>query len=93
VIPQRHSTHYFDMTAAEKQDLWQLVEEVTALIRERYQPDGFNIGFNVLPAGGQTIFHTHVHIIPRYAGDVEDPRGGVRGVIPGKQRYEGGAHV
>jgi diadenosine tetraphosphate (Ap4A) HIT family hydrolase len=56
------------------------------LISER-NPDGFNIGINVGPAAGQTIFHAHLHLIPRYVGDVENPRGGVRGVIPAKKDY------
>ena len=52
-----------------------------------YHPDGYNIGVNCGEAAGQTIFHVHVHLIPRYKGDMEDPRGGVRGVIPEKQIY------
>ena len=50
-------------------------------------PDGYNIGINIGPAAGQTVMHVHIHLIPRYVGDMDDPRGGVRGVIPGKQSY------
>jgi len=57
------------------------------LIQKRFNPDGFNIGINVGEVAGQSIFHVHVHLIPRYKGDVENPRGGVRGVIPSKQNY------
>ena len=57
------------------------------LLDEKYSPDGYNIGINCGEAAGQTIFHVHVHLIPRYAGDVEHPRGGVRGVIPAKRNY------
>jgi len=53
----------------------------------RFNPDGFNVGINVNEVAGQTIFHVHIHLIPRYKGDVENPRGGVRGVIPEKQSY------
>ena len=55
------------------------------MLDEQYQPDGYNIGVNSGEAAGQTIFHVHVHLIPRYDGDMEDPRGGVRGVIPNKR--------
>ena len=63
------------------------IARAKAEIEEHYAPDGYNIGFNVGEAGGQTVFHLHIHVIPRYAGDVEDPRGGVRKVIPGKAAY------
>lgn len=56
-------------------------------IDERFHPDGYNIGINVNEAAGQSVFHVHMHIIPRYKGDVPNPKGGVRGVIPGKQSY------
>ncbi|WP_345257242.1 HIT family protein [Flaviaesturariibacter amylovorans] len=87
VIPKRHSEHYFKLLPSEKAAVWNLVDDAVALARERYQPDGFNVGFNVMAAGGQTVFHTHVHIIPRYHGDVDLPAGGIRHVIPGKGSY------
>ena len=52
-----------------------------------YSPDGYNIGINTEECSGQTVFHTHIHIIPRYKGDIDNPRGGVRGVIPNKKDY------
>lgn len=56
-------------------------------IDEWFPPDGYNIGVNVNEAAGQSVFHVHMHLIPRYKGDVKNPKGGVRGVIPDKQKY------
>ena len=67
-------------------------DEVCPLIQERFSPDGFNIGVNIGFTAGQTIMHVHVHLIPRYKGDVSDPVGGVRNVIPGKGNYLRKAH-
>jgi diadenosine tetraphosphate (Ap4A) HIT family hydrolase len=64
-----------------------LLREAKALLDGELHPDGYNIGVNVGPAAGQTVMHLHVHLIPRYAGDVEDPRGGVRGAVPEKRVY------
>lgn len=64
-----------------------LADDVKRIVDEKYHPDGYNIGINVGEAAGQSIFHVHLHLIPRYAGDVPNPRGGVRGVIPAKQNY------
>ena len=61
--------------------------KVKSLLVEKFHPDGFNIGVNVGEAVGQSVFHVHMHLIPRYKGDVENPKGGVRGVIPSKQNY------
>jgi diadenosine tetraphosphate (Ap4A) HIT family hydrolase len=87
VIPVRHVASYFDCAPEEQQALWSLIEEARRLLEARHAPDGFNIGVNVGAASGQTIMHVHVHLIPRYRGDVADPRGGVRGVIPARQSY------
>lgn len=67
--------------------MFELAAEVKCIIDGKYHPDGYNIGVNVGEAAGQSIFHVHLHLIPRYAGDVPNPRGGVRGVIPSKQNY------
>ena len=75
------------MTAEEYADAFNLVKQVNDLLQERFDPQGFNIGVNCGEAAGQTVFHAHIHIIPRYAGDVPNPRGGVRNVIPGKGNY------
>jgi diadenosine tetraphosphate (Ap4A) HIT family hydrolase len=88
VIPRRHVATYFEATPWEQQAIWQGVEQVKAILDASDRPpDGYNVGFNVGETAGQTVMHLHVHVIPRYAGDMVDPRGGVRGVIPDKQKY------
>jgi len=88
VIPRRLVATWFDATAEERAAIFDLVDEVKAqLDAGTPKPDGYNIGINAGPAAGQTVMHLHVHVIPRYAGDVDDPRGGVRHVIPGKGNY------
>lgn len=89
VIPKRHIETYFDATPDEQLEVWSAVEEVKRDLDATLEPkpDGYNIGFNAGEAAGQTVMHAHVHVIPRYRGDVEDPRGGVRGVIPERQKY------
>jgi len=87
IIPFRHVSSFFDATDEERTALFDLVARCREIVAERYRPDGWNIGVNVGPAAGQTVPHLHVHLIPRYGGDVPDPRGGVRGVIPEKQKY------
>jgi diadenosine tetraphosphate (Ap4A) HIT family hydrolase len=87
VTPRRHVAEYFQATAAEKAAIWELVDRVKPIIDERFRPDGYNLGVNIGTAGGQSIPHLHIHLIPRYLGDVENPKGGVRGVIPHKQKY------
>jgi len=88
IIPKRHFSNYFEATDEELLDLWGMVEERQYLAKIRFKPDGFNIGINIGEVAGQTIPHLHIHLIPRYKGDMKDPRGGVRGVIPEKQKYE-----
>ena len=87
IIPKRHVSSFFDLSQEERQDLLNLADSVKRIVEERYHPDGYNIGINVGEAAGQSIFHVHMHLIPRYQGDVPNPRGGVRGVIPAKQNY------
>lgn len=87
IIPKRHIASYFDLSIHEQRALWLVVNRCKMLIQKRFNPDGFNVGINVGETAGQSIFHVHIHLIPRYKGDVESPRGGVRGVIPGKQGY------
>lgn len=88
VIARRHIQSYFDATENEQREIWRAVADVKAAIDAEFHPDGYNIGFNAGVAAGQTVLHLHVHIIPRFKGDQDDPRGGVRGVIPSKQKYE-----
>lgn len=87
VIPKRHFGDFFQATGAEKEALFDLLEQCKDYLERYYKPDGFNIGVNCGEAAGQTIYHVHVHLIPRYRGDIDDPRGGVRGVIPEKRIY------
>ena len=87
VIPFRHMADYFSLTVEEKQSVLALVDECKKVIEENLSPAGYNIGFNVGTAAGQTVMHCHCHVIPRYVGDVRDARGGVRGVVPGKRGY------
>lgn len=87
IIPRRHVASYFDLSADEQQALWQLVNTAKTILESRFHPDGFNLGINIGETAGQSVMHVHIHLIPRYRGDVEQPRGGVRGVIPGKQSY------
>jgi diadenosine tetraphosphate (Ap4A) HIT family hydrolase len=87
IIPYRHVSDYFDLTADEKSALQSLLEQSKSFLVKEHNPDGFNIGINVGEAAGQTVWHVHMHLIPRYSGDMENPRGGVRGVIPDKQNY------
>lgn len=87
VVPYRHVSDYFDTTAEEKAAIIEMIDHARDWLRKEYSPDGFNIGLNCGTAAGQTVMHAHVHLIPRYVGDMDDPRGGVRGVIPGKQKY------
>jgi len=87
VLPVRHVATWFEASTEEKLALLTLIEEGKRLLDERYTPDGYNIGVNVGEVAGQTVMHLHVHLIPRYRGDVANPRGGVRGVIPARQNY------
>ncbi|HRI07520.1 MAG TPA: DEAD/DEAH box helicase family protein, partial [Nannocystaceae bacterium] len=88
ILPRRHVPTWFDASAEERRALWEGVEAVKEALDREFHPDGYNVGFNAGEAAGQTVMHLHVHVIPRYHGDVDDPRGGVRGVIPGRQKYD-----
>jgi superfamily II DNA or RNA helicase/HKD family nuclease/diadenosine tetraphosphate (Ap4A) HIT family hydrolase len=87
VITRRHVSSWFEATPEERIEIVSTIDEVRSRIIASHQPSGFNIGINVGEAAGQTVFHVHAHVIPRYAGDVADPRGGVRHVIPAKANY------
>ena len=87
VIPYRHTGSFFDLTEAERTDLLALLDQAKLEQDALHQPDGYNIGINDGVAAGQTVPHLHIHLIPRYHGDLPDPRGGVRWVIPGKAVY------
>ena len=88
VIPKRHVADYFDLHQPELNAINQLLQELKSdIVREDPEVTGFNIGINAGESAGQTVMHCHVHLIPRRKGDVEEPRGGVRGVIPSRQSY------
>jgi diadenosine tetraphosphate (Ap4A) HIT family hydrolase len=86
VIPKRHVASFFDMTTEEQAAVLALLNSAECSIQEQHSPDGYNIGVNIGKAGGQSRMHVHVHLIPRYAGDVPDPRGGIRCVLSGSKR-------
>lgn len=87
VIPKRHVGSIDELTDVELKDLYTVLHQTKVLLLETYLPDGFNIGINEGEAAGQTVPHLHIHLIPRYEGDVVCPRGGVQGVIPSKKEY------
>ncbi len=87
LVPRRHVAGWFDATNEEHAALTVALEIARHKILEQHRPDGFNIGVNSGEAAGQTIFHLHVHLIPRYKGDQDDPRGGVRRLFPSKAKY------
>lgn len=87
IISKRHVASYFDLQQDELDNINQLSFACRKILKEKYSPQGFNLGVNVGEAAGQSIFHCHIHLIPRYTGDVANPRGGVRGVIPERQNY------
>ena len=87
VVPKRVYSNYFDSTPEEVQGLHELVFKTKQLLDEKFNPDSYNVGINCGEHAGQTVPHVHIHLIPRYKGDMENPRGGVRGVIPEKQKY------
>ncbi len=86
VIPKRHVANFFHMTADEQSAILALLNEAQRSIQKQHSPDGYNIGVNIGKAGGQSRMHVHVHLIPRYAGDVPDPRGGIRSVLAERKR-------
>ena len=87
IIPKRHVANYFDLTNHEREAMNVVLQYVKQKVDERFHPDGYNVGINVGEHAGQSVFHCHIHLIPRYKGDVSNPKGGVRGVIPSKQNY------
>lgn len=87
IISNEIRSDFFNLSEKEKTNLPILIEKAKEIILEDFKPDGFNIGMNCGETAGQTIFHFHCHVIPRYKGDMENPRGGVRHVIPTKGNY------
>ena len=87
VIPFRHVRDLFGLTDKEWCSTFALVDTCRRMIESEHSPDGYNIGFNVGRYAGQSVMHCHCHVIPRYVGDVENPTGGIRAVIPHKRLY------
>lgn len=87
LIPKRHCETYFNLNYYELESLGVTIGVVKTILDSKYKPNGYNIGVNCGEAAGQTVMHCHIHIIPRYDGDCENPRGGVRGVIPSRMDY------
>lgn len=84
IIPKFHTANYFDLSIKQQTACWQMVNQVQEIITKKYQPDGFNLGFNVNQAGGQKVMHAHIHLIPRYRGDNQGKKHGIRCVIPSR---------
>ncbi|MBM3455425.1 MAG: HIT family protein [Bacteroidetes bacterium] len=87
VITKRHYCDYFSLTEEEKMEAWNMISEIQIWVKEKHSPDGYNIGINISEAAGQTIAHAHIHLIPRYKEDINDPRGGIRHCIENKGYY------
>lgn len=87
IVPKQHVASLFDLPDVELEAVWKLVSQVRDKIVVELKPDGFNLGVNDGLAAGQTMMHAHVHIIPRRNGDTDDPKGGIRWIMPGKARY------
>lgn len=82
VIPKRHFSSFFEASEEEITSAYRLMHEVRAILDEKFAPDGYNIGVNIGACAGQTVWHLHFHVIPRFEGDVDQPMGGVRRVKP-----------
>jgi diadenosine tetraphosphate (Ap4A) HIT family hydrolase len=87
ILPKRHIASIFEATKEEVAALWEALRQARSGLLKKFSPDGFNIGINDGLASGQTILHLHIHIIPRYKGDMPDPRGGIRWIFPEKAKY------
>ena len=87
IIPFRHCASFFELTSEETTACMALLVQERMVLDDEFNPDGYNIGVNVNAAAGQSIFHVHIHLIPRYTGDSSRPQGGVRQVIPEKAEY------
>ena len=87
IVPQRHVVSIWEMTAEEYADAFDLIRQVKDILLIKFRPQGFNVGVNCGESAGQSVWHAHIHIIPRYTGDVPNPRGGVRNIVPGKGNY------
>ena len=87
IVPRRHSGSFFSISVEERDAILKLLDAAKAALDVEFHPDGYNVGINDGAAAGQTVAHLHMHLIPRYAGDRPDPRGGVRWILPDKAKY------
>lgn len=87
IIPKRHVASFFEISPVENEALLDLLNQAKRELDIKYQPNAYNIGINDGIAAGQTVLHLHIHLIPRYLNDVEDPRGGIRWIMPEKAKY------
>jgi ATP adenylyltransferase len=87
ILPRRHAVTIWDLDPDEYAACFALARELRPILQARYNPDGFNVGANCGAAAGQSVWHAHIHVIPRYKGDTPNPKGGVRHVIPLKGNY------
>jgi diadenosine tetraphosphate (Ap4A) HIT family hydrolase len=87
IIPKKHCSNYFTLTFKEQSACWFMLNTVKQIISKKFEPDGFNVGMNINESAGQTVSHVHIHLIPRYKGDIKNPLGGIRNIIPSKGNY------
>lgn len=87
VIPKKHCANYFELSFKEQSACWLMLNKAKDILQMQLNPEGYNVGININESAGQTIPHVHIHLIPRYKGDIENPIGGIRNVIPGKGNY------
>lgn len=87
IIPKRHVQDFFEADEKLKIELIKLLDQAKEILNNKYRPEGYNVGMNCGEVAGQSIMHLHIHLIPRYKGDTENPKGGIRGVIPEKMNY------
>jgi len=87
IIPKKHCADYFELSFKEQSACWFMLNKIKEILKEKLNPDGFNVGINIGESAGQTVSHVHIHLIPRFIGDVKEPRGVVRGIISGKKNY------
>lgn len=87
IIPRRHVGSFFNVTDDERTAILRLLDTAKVALDDEFRPAGYNVGINDGEAAGQTVLHLHIHLIPRFTGDRDDPRGGVRWIFPGKADY------
>jgi ATP adenylyltransferase len=87
ILPRRHEPDMLALSSDELSSIMGLTQEIRGRLDQKYHPDGYNLGVNIGTAGGQTIGHAHLHLVPRYLGDVAEVKGGIRWIIPKRARY------